>query len=56
MSNIFENLKDGATIEQFLEWFLGVDGRKAEAVLERSIYTSWTGHICRHRASFEPLR
>ena len=36
VSTLFENLRDGATIEQFLEWFPGVEGWKAEAVLERS--------------------
>ena len=30
---LFENLEDGATVEQFLEWFPGVDQRKVEAVL-----------------------
>ena len=32
-SALFENLKDGATVEQFLEWFPGVDAWKVEAVL-----------------------
>ena len=30
---LFENLEDGATVEQFLEWFPGVDQRNVEAVL-----------------------
>ena len=34
MSALFENLKDGATVE-FLEWFHGVDGWKVVAVLAR---------------------
>ena len=33
VSALFENLKDGASIEQFLEWFPGVEGWKVEAVL-----------------------
>ena len=50
VSTLFENLRDGATIEQFLEWFPGVEGWKAEAVLERSVCTAGTGRTCRHRA------
>ena len=30
---LFENLRDGATIEQFLEWFPGVTRAQVEAVL-----------------------
>ena len=30
---LFENLKAGATIEQFLEWFEGVQKHQVEAVL-----------------------
>ena len=33
ISTLFENLEDGATVEQFLQWFLGVDRWKVEAVL-----------------------
>ena len=33
VSALFENLKDGATVEQFLEWFPGVDRKQVEAVL-----------------------
>ena len=33
VSALFENLKDGAIVEQFLEWFPGVDAWKVEAVL-----------------------
>ena len=33
VSALFENLRDGATIEQFLEWFPGVTRTQAEAVL-----------------------
>lgn len=31
---LFENLKDGASIEQFLEWFPGVKRSQVEAVLD----------------------
>ena len=31
---LFENLRDGATIEQFLEWFPGVTRAQVEAVLD----------------------
>ena len=31
---LFENLESGATVEQFTEWFPGVDEWKVRAVLE----------------------
>ena len=31
---LFENLEDGATVEQFLEWFPGVTHRQVLAVLK----------------------
>ena len=31
---LFENLEDGATIDEFVEWFPGVTRKQAEAVLE----------------------
>jgi uncharacterized protein (DUF433 family) len=31
---LFENLESGATVDQFLEWFLGVKREQALAVLE----------------------
>ena len=37
VSALFENLKDGATVEQFLQWFPGVDARKVEAVLAHEV-------------------
>ena len=37
VSALFENLKDGATVDQFLEWFPGVDGRAVEAVLAHEV-------------------
>ena len=33
VSALFENLQDGASVEQFLEWFPGVDRWKVHAVL-----------------------
>lgn len=30
----FENLEDGATVDQFLEWFPGVTRQQTSAVLE----------------------
>jgi uncharacterized protein (DUF433 family) len=29
---LFENLEDGATVDEFLEWFLGVRRHQVEAV------------------------
>lgn len=34
---LFENLKDGATVEQFLEWFPGVTRQQVDAVLDYEI-------------------
>jgi uncharacterized protein (DUF433 family) len=34
---MFENLRDGATIEEFLEWFPGVERTQVEAVLDFEI-------------------
>jgi uncharacterized protein (DUF433 family) len=33
----FENLKDGASIDQFLEWFPGVSRSQVEALLDYGI-------------------
>jgi uncharacterized protein (DUF433 family) len=30
----FENLRDGATVDEFLEWFPGVERAQIEAVLD----------------------
>ena len=30
---LFENLEDGESVDQFLEWFPGVERRQVEAVL-----------------------
>ncbi len=34
VSAFFENLKDGASIDQFLEWFPGVTRAQVEALLD----------------------
>ena len=31
---LFENLEEGATVEEFLEWFPGVQRSQVESVLE----------------------
>jgi len=38
---LFENLRDGATVDQFLEWFPGVHRTDVEAVLdyEATVFT-----------------
>ena len=37
VSALFENLKDGATVEQFLEWFPGVENHAVETVLVHEV-------------------
>ena len=39
VSALFENLRDGATIEQFLEWFPGIKRAQVESVLNYEIMT-----------------
>ena len=34
---LFENVKAGASIDEFLEWFLGVERWKVEAVLDHEL-------------------
>jgi uncharacterized protein (DUF433 family) len=34
---LFENLKDGASVDQFLEWFPGVTRTQVEALLDRAL-------------------
>ena len=34
---LFENLRDGATVDQFLEWFPGVSRCDVEAVLNHEV-------------------
>ncbi|HEY3760785.1 MAG TPA: DUF433 domain-containing protein [Verrucomicrobiae bacterium] len=33
---LFENLEDGATVDDFLKWFPGVSRQQVEAVLEHA--------------------
>jgi uncharacterized protein (DUF433 family) len=42
---LFENLRDGATIEQFLEWFPGVQRADVEAVLNYEITVLRTAEL-----------
>ncbi|MYB40643.1 MAG: DUF433 domain-containing protein [Chloroflexi bacterium] len=37
VSTLFENLKDGASTEEFLEWFPGVARSHVEAVLDHEV-------------------
>ena len=37
VSALFENLRDGATVEEFLEWFPGVSRTQVYAVLDFEI-------------------
>jgi uncharacterized protein (DUF433 family) len=34
---LFENLRDGATVDQFLEWFPGVGRADVESVLNHQV-------------------
>ncbi len=36
---LFENLRDGATVEQFLAWFPGVTKAQVDAVLDYEVET-----------------
>ncbi|MEK7702669.1 MAG: DUF433 domain-containing protein [Nitrospirota bacterium] len=36
---LFENLEDGATVDQFLEWFPGVAREQVDAVLEHAAHS-----------------
>jgi uncharacterized protein (DUF433 family) len=36
VSALFENLEDGATVNDFLEWFQGVTREQVESVLKHS--------------------
>jgi uncharacterized protein (DUF433 family) len=37
LSSLFENLKDGATVEEFLKWFPGVGRAQVEEVLDHEV-------------------
>jgi uncharacterized protein (DUF433 family) len=34
---LFENLRDGASVEEFLEWFPGVERAQVEAILDSEV-------------------
>lgn len=36
---LFENLRDGATADEFLEWFPGVTREQVEAILDHELKT-----------------
>ena len=36
VASLFENLEDGATVDNFLEWFPGVTRQQVEAVLKHT--------------------
>ena len=40
LATLFENLKDGATVEEFLAWFPGVERSQVDAVLEHEAANS----------------
>jgi uncharacterized protein (DUF433 family) len=40
VSALFENLEDGAQVEQFIEWFPGVSLQQARTVLEHAARSS----------------
>lgn len=37
VSALFENLRDGATVEEFLEWFPGVKQAQVEEILNHEV-------------------
>lgn len=37
VSALFANLRDGASVDEFLEWFPGVTAEQVRAVLEREL-------------------
>ena len=34
VASLFENLRDGATVDQFLDWFPGVERWQVESILD----------------------
>lgn len=37
VSALFENLRAGASVEEFLDWFEGIDARQVQVVLEHEL-------------------
>ncbi len=44
LASLFENLRDGASVDQFLIWFPGVTRSQVEAVLQHEILSSLKPH------------
>ena len=44
VSALFENLRDGATVDEFLAWFPGVERRQVEAVLDAEVALAGACH------------
>lgn len=42
IADLFENLRDGAIVDDFLEWFPGVSRAQVEAVLNYEVQTLTT--------------
>lgn len=40
VSALFENLKDDASLHEFIEWFPGVSTEQARAVLEHAVWSA----------------
>ena len=43
VSALFDNLKDGASVKEFLEWFPGVEAWQVRAVLDPDAFDFITG-------------
>ena len=48
---LFENLEDGATVNEFLTWFPGVTREQVETVLEHAEHSLAGGVCCRGAAN-----
>ena len=52
VATLFENLKDGATIDDFLEWYPGTTREQVEAVINHEI-REMQARSCERRWGFE---
>ena len=43
VSALFENLRDGATVDEFLQWFPGVERSQVECVLDHEVLAAAAG-------------
>ena len=41
-ATLFENLKDGATVQEVVEWFPGVEMSQVQEVLNHEIQSLWS--------------